>query len=70
MGLQTGWRQTPVGGIAFDPNAPAYAVKSGDDEFTMAFDSQGLPTRLNGKLHNLTVELTRLFAKGNPQRKK
>jgi hypothetical protein len=54
----------------FDPNAPAYSVKQGDDEFTTTYDAQGLPTRLSGKLKDATLEATRLFAKGSPQRKK
>jgi hypothetical protein len=54
----------------FDANAPSYSVTSGDDNYTMTYDAQGLPTRMAGKLKESTLEATRLFAKGNPQRKK
>jgi hypothetical protein len=54
----------------FDPNAPTYSVKDGDDEYIAAFDTQGVLKHLEGKLGGVAVEATRVFAKGNPQRKK
>jgi hypothetical protein len=53
----------------FDPKAPAYTVKNGNDEMSVTFDAEGHPTRVTSKMDGLNVEMSRVFFKG-PQRKK
>jgi len=65
VSLSTYTRVTP-----FDPKAPVYNVKADDDVFNVAHDEKGIPTHITAKRKDVTIELSRVFVRGNVSSKK